>query len=69
MQIDFLDWMYKWGIYAVMIIGALVLAVLARSRFARAQYQRMEDSDKLEAPSFEEMESGIVVNTDDEDDS
>jgi hypothetical protein len=65
MQIDFLDWLYKWGIYAVMIIGALVVAILARSRLAKLR--KMED--RLATPSYEEMDSGIKISTDDEDDS
>ena len=62
-QIDYLDWLYKWGIYAVMIIGSMVILLLARSRFAR-----MRDSDKLATPSYEEMESGVVISVEDDDD-
>ena len=66
MQIDYMELLYKWGIYAVMIIGASVVAILVRY-FAKTQYRKMDDSDKLESPTFEEQDSGIVI-TDPEDD-
>ena len=63
MQFDYMTWLYKYGIYAAMILGALVLAVQARSRFAKAM------DDKLKSPSYERMDPGIVVSDpDDEDD-
>jgi len=61
MQFDYMDIFYKYGIYAVIIIGALVLALLARNRFALAKFQEMDDADKLETPSYEEMDSGIKL--------
>ena len=46
-------------------IGALILAVLARSRLAKT----IADSDKLSTPSYEHMDPGIVLSDpDDEDD-
>ena len=60
MQIDYIDLLYKWGIYAAMIIGAMVVAILVRY-FAKTQYREMDDSDKLESPSYEKQESGIVI--------
>ena len=68
MQFDYMEILYKYGIYAALIIGASFLAFLYRSRFARAQYQRMEDTEKLEAPSFEKQESGIVISDPDDSD-
>jgi hypothetical protein len=69
MQFDFVGELYKYGIYAAMIIGALILAYLARNRFARGQFQEMEDSDKLEAPTYEHMDSGVTISDpDDEED-
>lgn len=69
MQLDYMTWLYKYGIYAAIILGALILAALARNRYARAQFQEMGDSDKLEAPTYEQMDSGVTVSDpDDEDD-
>ena len=48
MQLDYMTWLYKYGIYAAIILGALILAALARNRFARARFQEMDDSDKLQ---------------------
>jgi hypothetical protein len=67
MQLDFLDWLYKYGIYAAMIIGAAIVAALVRY-FAKAQYRKMDDSDKLSTPSYEEMDSGIKLSDPEEDD-
>ena len=66
MQFDYATWLYHYGIYIVIAIGALLLAALTRSRFARAQYQEMDDSDKLASPSYEEMDAGIKL-SDEED--
>lgn len=66
MQFDYAAWLYQYGIYIVIAIGALLLAALTRSRFARAQYQEMDDSDKLTSPSYEEMDAGIKL-SDEED--
>ena len=66
MQFDYMEWLYKYGIYAAIIIGALILATLARSRFARAQFQKMDDSDKLQSPSYERMDSGIKLSDEDD---
>lgn len=69
MQLDYISWLYKYGIYAAIILGSLILAFLARNRFARAQFQKMEDDDKLQAPTYEQMDSGVTVSDpDDEDD-
>jgi len=65
MQLDYLTWLYKYGIYAAMIIGALILAVLARSRFAKT----MDDSDKLQTPTYEHMDSGVTVSDPDDDEN
>lgn len=61
MQFDYMDIFYKYGIYAAIIIGALILALLARNPFVRSLFQEMDDADKLEAPSYEEMDSGIKL--------
>jgi len=66
MQFDYVVWLYKYGIYTAIILGAMILAVLARSRFARAQYHGMDDSDRLTAPTYEEMDSGIKLSDDDD---
>ncbi len=68
MQLDYLTWLYKYGIYAVMIIGASVVAALVRY-FAKVQYRKLDDSDKLQAPTYEEMESGIIISVPDEDEN
>jgi len=60
MQLDYLTWLYKYGIYAAMIIGASIVAALIRY-FAKARYRKMDDSDKLSSPSYEEMDSGIKL--------
>lgn len=67
MQLDYLAWLYKYGIYAAMIIGAMILTALVRY-FAKAQYRKMDDSDKLESPSYEEMDSGIKLSDPEEED-
>ena len=69
MQFDYLDWFYTYGIYTIMIIGTSIVAILVRY-FAKAQYRKMDDSDKLESPTFEKQESGIIITDpdDDEDD-
>ena len=66
MQLDYMDFLYKWGIYAVMIIGASIVAILVRY-FAKAQYRKMDDSDKLKSPTYEKQESGIVITDPEED--
>lgn len=66
MQFDYMTWLYEYGIYAAIIFGTLILAVLARSRFARAQFQEMNDSDKLETPSYERMDSGVKLSDEDD---
>ena len=68
MQLDYMTWLYKYGIYAAIILGALILAALARNRFARARFQEMDDSDKLQSPTYEEMDSGIKLSDDDDED-
>ena len=69
MQFDYMTWLYKYGIYAAIILGAMILAFLARNRFARGQFQEMDDSDKLETPTYEQMDSGITLSDpDDEED-
>lgn len=63
MQFDYMEWLLQYGIYAVAAIGALIIAVLARSRLAKAT------DDKLKSPSYEEMDSGIKLSDpDDEED-
>ena len=52
---------YKYGLFAIIIIGALFLAFLARNRFTRSQFQDTDDSDKLETPTYEEMDPGIQL--------
>ncbi len=66
MQFDYMDIFYKYGIYAVMIIAALILALLARNRFVRSQ--KTDDSDKLETPTYEEMDPGIKLSEPEDDD-
>ena len=61
MQFDYMEIFYKYGIYAVIIIVSLILALLARSCFARSQSQQTDDSGKLETPSYEEMDPGIQL--------
>jgi len=69
MQFDYMEWLFQYGIYAVAAVAALILAALARNRFARGQFQEMEDSDKLEAPTYEHMDSGVTISDpDDEED-
>ena len=68
MQFDYLGWLYKYGIYAAMIIGAAIVATLVRY-FAKAQYRKLDDSDKLASPSFEEMESGIIISDPDDEEN
>ncbi len=67
MQFDYTAWLIQYGIFIVIAIGALILAALTRSRFARARYQEMDDSDKLASPSYEKMDSGVKISVDDED--
>lgn len=63
MQFDYMEWLFQYGIYAVAAIGALILAFLARSRLATAT------DDKLQTPTYEEMDSGIKLSDpEDEDD-
>ncbi len=63
MQFDYMEWLFQCGIYAVASIGALILAILARSRLAKAT------DDKLKTPSYEKIDSGIKISVpDDEDD-
>ncbi len=68
MQFDYMEIFYKYGIYAAIIIGALILAFLARNRLALARFRDMDDSDKLQTPSYEHMDSGVVVSDPDEED-
>jgi len=63
MQFDYMEWLLQYGIYALAAIGALILAILARSRFAKV----IDDSDKLSSPSYEEMDHGIVLSDPDDD--
>jgi len=59
----------QYGIYITIAIGTLILVYLARVFFAKFQYHKLGDSDKLQTPSYEEMDSGITLsNPDDEDD-
>ena len=68
MQFDIMTWLSTYGIYAAMIIGATIVATLVRF-FAKAQYRKLDDSDKLESPTYEKVESGIKLSDpDDEDD-
>lgn len=65
MQFDYM----KWLIYIVYAFGALLIAYLARSFYIRSQFRDMDDSDKLQTPTYEEMDSGIKLSDDEEDDS
>jgi len=67
MQLDYLAWLYKYGIYAAMIFGAAIVAALVRY-FAKAHYRKMDDSDKLSSPSYEKQDSGIKLSDPEEDD-
>ncbi len=63
MQFDYMEWLFQYGIYAVAAIGALIIAILARSRLAKAT------DDKLKSPSYEKIDSGVKISVpDDEDD-
>ena len=67
MQFDYIEWLVQYGIYAVAVIGALILAILARNRYARTRLEG--DSDRLQTPTYERMDSGITLSDpDDEDD-
>ena len=57
MQFDYM----KWLIYIVYAFGALLIACLARSFYVRSQFRDMDDSDKLQTPTYEEMDSGIKL--------
>ena len=61
MQFDYMEWLFQYGIYAVAAIAALILAILARSRLAKAT------DDKLKTPSYERMDPGIVLSDPDDD--
>ena len=67
MQYDFLTRLYKYGIFAAMIIGVSVVAALVRY-FAKMQYRKLDDSEKLQSPTYEEMDSGIQLSDPDDDD-
>jgi hypothetical protein len=64
MQFDYMEWLFQYGLYAVAAIGALIIAILARSRLAKAA------NDKLKSPTYEKIDSGIKLSDpdDDEDD-
>jgi hypothetical protein len=64
MQFDYM----KWLIYIVYAFGALLIAFLVRAFYVRSQFREMDDSDKLEAPTYEKQESGIKLSDPDEDD-
>ncbi|MFW9908834.1 MAG: hypothetical protein ACFFEF_09690 [Candidatus Thorarchaeota archaeon] len=55
-------------IYFAAIIAAILLFGIAfyKRIFIRGQFAEMSDSDKLESPTYEEMESGVVVTTEDD---
>ncbi len=55
MQFDYMEWQFQYGIYAVAAIGALILAILARSRLAKAT------DDKLTTPTYEKIDSGVKI--------
>jgi len=63
MQFDYMEWLFQYGIYAVAAIAALVLAILARSRLAKTT------DDKLRTPTYERMDSGVVISDPDEEDN
>jgi len=67
MQFDYMEIFYKYGIYAVIILGALILALLARNPFVRSLSQDADDSDKLEPPTYEEMDPGIQLSEPEDD--
>ncbi|MGY5870826.1 MAG: hypothetical protein RTV72_01135 [Candidatus Thorarchaeota archaeon] len=63
MQFDYMEWLFQYGIYAVAVIGAMILVVLARSRLVKTT------DDKLRTPSYEKIDSGVKISVpDDEDD-
>jgi hypothetical protein len=68
MQFDYIDWFGKNIIYFILALGAIILLYLVRAFFVRSQYRDMQDSDKLESPTYEEIDSGIKISIDDEDD-
>jgi len=66
MQFDYMMWLTQNILYIVLAIGALLVAALVRSFFIRSQYHDMDDSDKLQTPSYERMDSGIKLSDDDD---
>lgn len=68
MQFDFLDWFYKSILYLVLAIGAILIAALVRSFYLRKQFHDKDDSDKLQSPTYEEMDPGIKISDDNDED-
>ncbi|MFW9834887.1 MAG: hypothetical protein ACFFEK_12885 [Candidatus Thorarchaeota archaeon] len=69
MQFDYILWLHKYAIIVGLILGALILVLLAWNHYARGQFEDMGDSDRLQTPTYEQMDSGVVVSDpDDEDD-
>ncbi|MFW9769023.1 MAG: hypothetical protein ACFFF9_15940 [Candidatus Thorarchaeota archaeon] len=69
MQLDFILWLHKYGIFVGIILAAFILALVAWNRYAQAKFAEMGDSDKLQTPTYEHLDSGVVVSDpDDEDD-
>ena len=64
MQFDFIDWFGKNILYIVLAFGAMIIAYLVRAFYIR---KRMVDDPRLATPTFEEMDSGIKISIDDED--
>jgi hypothetical protein len=61
MQFDYMNIFFKYMIYTVILIIALIFTLLARNHFVRSQSQENDDSDKLETPTYEEMNPGIQL--------
>ncbi|MGY5876079.1 MAG: hypothetical protein RTU30_10060 [Candidatus Thorarchaeota archaeon] len=57
------------AVYLAAIIAAILLLgiIVYRRMFVSAQYAQMSDSDKLETPTYEEMDSGIKISTEEDD--
>ena len=63
MQFDYMEWLFQYGIYAVAALGALILAILARSRLAKTT------DDKLRTPTYEKIDSGVKISIPDDEDN
>ena len=65
MQFDLIGWFGKNMLYIVLALGAILIAYLVRAFYLR---KSSIDDQKLATPTYEKMDPGIKISTDDEDD-